>query len=173
MPRVPLTSRIRQRVLNSVAAADAVPPRLRRRLLRWCGVIVPCPGELRERFFFDGLDVAIGAGTYINTSCYFDCTARIEIGANCNIAPGVMFFTGTHLHGDENRRAGATISAPIVVGDGCWIGARVMILPGVTIAKGCVIGAGAVVTRDTLPDGLYVGIPAVRLRDLPTARERG
>ena len=47
-----------------------------------------------------------------------------------------------------------------------WLGARVVVLPGVQVAPGCIVGAGAVVTRDTEPDGVYVGVPARRIRDL-------
>ena len=170
-PRVPLSDLIRGRILNTFAAADAMPSTVRRGLLRWCGIRVPCPGDLRQHFFIDGSNLTIGEGTYINSNVYLDCRDRIEIGSNCNIAAGVMFCTSTHGPGDQTRRAGESISAPIVVGDGSWIGARVTILPGVTIGPGCVVGVGAVVTRDTLPDGLYVGVPAVRVRDLPTTAE--
>jgi maltose O-acetyltransferase len=159
--------------MNTLASADITPPPIRRLLLRWCGITVPRPGGLRQGFFIDGSKpLTIGSGTYINADCFFECrTESIEIGANCNIAAGAMFCTGTHLIGDETRRAGDATRGPIVVEDGCWLGARVTVLPGVTIARGCVVGAGAVVTRDTLPHGLYVGVPAVRVRDLSTRPE--
>jgi len=47
-----------------------------------------------------------------------------------------------------------------VIGDGAWIGARVIILPGVTVGAGAVIAAGSVVTSDCAPDSLYAGVPA-------------
>ncbi|WP_308493924.1 acyltransferase [Microbacterium terrisoli] len=75
-----------------------------------------------------------------------------------------MFVTATHVVGDATRRAAAATSAPIVVGDGVWIGARAIILPGVSIGDGCVIAAGAVVARDCEPHGLYGGVPAMRIR---------
>lgn len=55
---------------------------------------------------------------------------------------------------------------PIVIGRGCWIGANVTIMPGVTIGDGCVIGAGSLVTNDCEPNGVYVGIPARRKKEL-------
>ncbi|MCR4913326.1 MAG: acyltransferase [Lactobacillus sp.] len=55
---------------------------------------------------------------------------------------------------------------PVKIDDGCWIGANVTILPGVHIGKGCVIGAGAVVNKDCEPNGVYVGVPAKRIKDL-------
>lgn len=54
----------------------------------------------------------------------------------------------------------------ITVGDGCWIGTNVTILPGVNIRNGCVIGAGSLVTKDCEPNGLYVGVPAKRIKEL-------
>ena len=77
-----------------------------------------------------------------------------------------MFCTSTHALGTPARRAGQPTVAGIVVGDGCWIGTRATLLPGVTVAPRCIVAAGAVVTRDTRPDGLYGGVPAVLLREL-------
>lgn len=78
----------------------------------------------------------------------------------------MLFEAGTHKIGPKMKRAGAVYYDAITVGDGCWIGCNVTILPGVTIANGCVIGAGATVVKNTEPNGLYVGIPAKRIRDL-------
>jgi acetyltransferase-like isoleucine patch superfamily enzyme len=119
--------------------------------------------------FFGAANVVIGEGTFVNHDCFFDGSARIEIGAGCNIGMEVMFCTSTHDIGTRERRAALpTVGRPIVVGDGCWIGARTTVLPGVTIGHGCVIAAGALVTADTGPDGVYAGSPARRIRDLPT-----
>ena len=63
-------------------------------------------------------------------------------------------------------RAGPVVSKSIRVGDACWIGARAILLPGVTVGDGCVIAAGAVVTKDCDAHGLYTGVPAVRVQDL-------
>lgn len=53
-----------------------------------------------------------------------------------------------------------------MIEDGCWIGACTTIMPGVKIAKGCVIGSHSLVLKDTEPNGLYTGIPAKRIKDL-------
>lgn len=55
---------------------------------------------------------------------------------------------------------------PTLIKDGCWVGANVTIIPGVTIGEGCIIAAGAVVTKNCEPDGLYAGVPAKRIKDL-------
>jgi maltose O-acetyltransferase len=82
------------------------------------------------------------------------------------VAMRVLFTTSTHEIGDSQRRAGELVRKPIEVGKGCWIGAGAVILPGIVIGDGCVIGAGAVVNRDCDPNGLYVGVPARRIREL-------
>jgi acetyltransferase-like isoleucine patch superfamily enzyme len=58
---------------------------------------------------------------------------------------------------------------PIVVGDGVWIGANTLILPGVTISRGCVVGAGAVVTESIEPNMYSSGNPATPRESLPFA----
>ena len=75
-------------------------------------------------------------------------------------------INASHEIGPIEHRAGKGINAPIRIEDGCWIGANVTIMPGVTIAKGCIIGAGTLVTEDTEENGIYVGIPARLIRKL-------
>jgi maltose O-acetyltransferase len=116
--------------------------------------------------WYGGRDVTIGRDTTINYGVFFDTSARVSIGRRCDVGMQVMFCTGTHDFGVSDRRAGQSVSRPIVVEDGVWIGARAIVLPGVTIGRGCVIAAGAVVATSCEPDGLYAGIPARRIRDL-------
>lgn len=61
---------------------------------------------------------------------------------------------------------GEEYTFPTLIKDGCWVGANVTIIPGVTIGEGCIIAAGAVVTKNCEPDGLYAGVPAKRIKDL-------
>jgi maltose O-acetyltransferase len=161
-----LVADLRRGLVNTVAASHLTPAAIRYRVLRSYGVKIDRSVVLRTGFYLDGPNLAIGAGTFINVGCYFDGSAPITIGAACDIASEVMFCTSTHLPAGPERRAGAPTVAAIVVGDGCWIGARATILPGVTVAPGCIVAAGAVVARDTFPNGLYGGVPAVRLREL-------
>jgi acetyltransferase-like isoleucine patch superfamily enzyme len=82
------------------------------------------------------------------------------------VGPGVYFITGTHRIGSHTQRAGPVIAAPIRVGDGVWIGARAILLPGVTVGAGAIVAAGAVVTRDVPADTLVAGVPAQVKRSL-------
>lgn len=122
--------------------------------------------SIRPGCYFGGNKVEIGKGTTVNGRCYFENLEKIVIGENCDIAMDVMFCTSTHEFGNEHKRAGKAYGEPIKIGNGSWIGARTTILPGVTIGDGCIIGAGSVITKDCAPNGLYVGFPAKRVREL-------
>jgi maltose O-acetyltransferase len=122
--------------------------------------------DVSANCFFGSADVAIGERSYLNQRVYIEASARVEIGEDVAIGPDVMLVTSTHRLGDSQRRWGALEAQPIVIGDGCWLGARVTVLPGVTIGHGCIIAAGAVVASDCGSDGLYGGTPARLKRDL-------
>lgn len=124
----------------------------------WCAIM---PGG-----WYGGTKVTIGRDSTINYGVFFDSSAQVTIGRRCDIGMQVMFCTGTHKIGGPNRRAGDSLPAPISVGEGTWIGARAIVLPGVKIGDGCIIGAGAVVAADCEPHGVYAGVPARRIRDL-------
>lgn len=106
-----------------------------------------------------------GEGCFINHGVYVD-RGELTLGTQVYVGPRVMFATRNHQIGESHKRAGDNIDQPINVGSGTWIGANATILGGVTIASGCIIAAGAVVTKNTARDGLYAGVPAVRLRNL-------
>ena len=78
----------------------------------------------------------------------------------------VHFINGTHEIGTVKRRASTGITKEIHVGDGTWIGADSVIMPGVTIGKGCIIGTGSLVIEDCEDNYIYVGRPAKKLRKL-------
>lgn len=156
--------------VNFLGGSVLVPQPLRWRILRALGMEVGrchvSPGVIFDR----PKNVTIGQSSRVQEGVRFAGTGRVVLGRNVSVATGVLFVTTTHLIGDQGRRALAgAVSMATSVGDGCWIGARAIILPGVQISAGCIIAAGAVVTRDCAPHGLYVGAPAKRVRDLPVA----
>lgn len=104
--------------------------------------------------------LTIGAGSAIATPCTLTLYAPLTIGRRVHFGPDVMVLTGTHDIGAAEERCGDYRFEPVTIGDGTWIGARVIIQPGVTIGSGCVIAAGAVVTRDMPDNMLVVGNPA-------------
>jgi acetyltransferase-like isoleucine patch superfamily enzyme len=146
-------------LLNGVAGSTLVAPPIRRRLYRRLGLEVGRDVTIYPQCFFGGADVKIGAGTFVNVGCFFDASAPIEVGARCRFGPRVSIITSWH-HADEDATPDAS---SVRIGDDSWIGAGATLLPGITIGRGCVVAAGAVVTRD-VPDGATVGgVPAVAL----------
>ncbi len=80
--------------------------------------------------------------------------ARVLVSVNCAIT------TTTHSVDLAERATGMLVTAPIKIEDDVWVGANAAVLPGVTLGKGAVVGAGAVVTRDVAPGATVVGVPA-------------
>lgn len=151
--------------VNVLAASAFLSGRLRERLYR-SGGIDPRSTQLRPGSWFFSSRITFGEDGMINGGCYFENREDVTIGHRVFLGPQVMVGTSTHVIGGPEQRAGTYSGRGVTIGDGCWIGARAVILPGVDVAAGCVIGAGAVVTRSTEPDGVYVGSPARRVRDL-------
>jgi maltose O-acetyltransferase len=107
-----------------------------------------------------GSYVTIGERTFINYDCVMLDVAAIRIGAACQIGPRVQLVTATHPIDPAPRRDGWEAAEPITIGDNVWLGAGVIVCPGVTIGDDTVVGAGAVVTRDLPPGVVAVGNPA-------------
>lgn len=119
-------------------------------------------------FIFDS-NLKIAENSFINHHVMFQIgvtDAGVSIGKNVFVGPRTLFQVSTHEISSANQRAGRTVLKDIIIDDGTWIGCNVTILPGVHISEGCVIGAGAVVVKSTEPNGVYVGVPAKRIRDL-------
>lgn len=155
--------------LNGLLSTPLVPARHRWRILRVLGMnIDPC--RVSDGVWFGSTGISIGRGCYLNRDVTFDTSARITLGTEVSVGLGAAFITSTHEIGARAKRAGARKSLPIIVGDGAWVGAYARILPGVTIGAGCVIAAGAVVTRDTEADGVYAGVPARLTRAIEPAQ---
>ncbi|MGA2786458.1 MAG: acyltransferase [Verrucomicrobiota bacterium] len=152
-------------VLNAIGASVMVPTFLRYWIYRAAGLDVHT-AKIYPRCFFGGRRVSIGKGTFVNYECFFDTSALIQIGERCAIGMGVYFITSYHEVGGAEERAGELRARSIKVGNGSWIGARAVLLPGVSIGEGCVIAAGAVVTRDCQPHALYAGVPARLVKQL-------
>ena len=93
----------------------------------------------------------------INRKCLLDSRGGLSIGQYVSVSPDVHFITASH---DINSSEFVLTLGSIEVGDYSWIGSRATILPGVTIGKGAVVAAGAVVTRDVGEFEVVAGIPA-------------
>jgi acetyltransferase-like isoleucine patch superfamily enzyme len=129
--------------------------------VRLVGHVVPVEISVER-----GGSLIIGDRTFINYGTSIGATKSVTIGADCIVGPYVNIFDN-HFHRVEPERRGERPdSLPVVIGDNVWLGARVIVLPGVTIGEGSVVGAGGVVTDDVPPRSLAVGSPARVVRTL-------
>ena len=122
---------------------------------------------IRPPFYCDwGDGIRIGDRCFVNSNCTMLDGASISIGDECLLAAGVQLITATHPIDPAARRAAWERALPITLADGVWLGAAVLVCPGVTIGENTVVGAGSVVTRD-LPGGVIAyGNPARIAREI-------
>jgi maltose O-acetyltransferase len=132
-------------------------PRLARMLGLRCG-----PGvQIRKDVYFEWhRDIEVGSDVILNRQSYFDGGGGIRIGRHVRFGPQVMIITGVHEIGESAMRAGRLWKKGIVIGDGCWVGARVTVTGGVRLGEGCVVSSGSVVQRSMSPNYLVAGNPA-------------
>ena len=161
--------RLKQRILMKIGAI--MIPRFRNYYYRLAGMRIGENTRVTSGLHIDRPEgIAVGNDTFINHFVHFhngiDENTSIVIGDNVFIGPEVKFFCASHQMGPAGQRAGECTYGSIIVEDGAWIGANATIFPNVTISSGSVVGACAVVTKTTEPNGLYVGFPAKKIRAL-------
>lgn len=142
-------------------------------------------GSIGERFFLQGpiyfhygIHTSIGDDFFANFHLTVQDDAKVYIGDRCNFGPNVTIVTPLHpmlpderrtLYDREGKESRLCYARPVSVGNDCWLGANVVVCPGVTIGDGCVIGAGSVVTRDVPPMSFAAGNPCRVIRTLTAA----
>lgn len=108
--------------------------------------------------------IIVGNNTYFNSGVYLNSSigGNIVIGDNCLIGPNFHARTASHEFRDKSMlvRSQGHICSNIVIGNDVWIASNVVVLGGVTLSEGCVIGAGAVVTKSLPPYSVAYGVPA-------------
>lgn len=105
-------------------------------------------------------NITIGEGTIIGDESKLDGRNEIIIGKHVNFSTGVWVWTEQH---DFQSPCFACKGGKVEIGDRAWVSARAIILPGRKIAEGTVVAAGAVLTKDTVPYGVYGGVPAKKI----------
>ena len=113
---------------------------------------------------FGGRHVHLGKHVYTNFGVTFVDDTHIYIGDYTMLGPNVVVATASHPIDPDLRRRGLQYNLPVRIGNNCWLGAGVIVMPGVTIGDNTVIGAGSVVTKDIPANVVAVGNPCRVLR---------
>lgn len=136
---------------------------LAKQLLGSCGDDV----TILQPFYCDyGYNIHIGNRTYINFRCTILDEAAVTIGDDAFIGPNVSIYTACHSTNPVERNTRWEWAKPVTIGNNCWIGGSVTILPGVTIGDNCTIGAGSVVVHDIPSGSIAVGNPCKVIKTL-------
>lgn len=113
--------------------------------------------EPKKHYF----NLSIGSNCYFGKEVFFDLADRIMVKDNVTVSMRVMLLTHTHAGKSPLTEKKLPPSyAPVILENGCYLGAGAIILPGIRIGEMAIVGAGAVVTRNVLPGEIVVGVPA-------------
>lgn len=94
--------------------------------------------------------------------CYIENLAPVKIGKNVCVSQGAMLLTGNHNY----KRSGFDlVTAPVILEDGVWIGAKATVCPGVTCGSHSILTVGSVATKNMEEYSIYQGNPAVKIRE--------
>ena len=114
--------------------------------------------------------VTIGSNCAINHGVFILGHTKIEIGDDVVLSARCMLIDGgLDAQGFDRTDTRTYVDRPITIGDGAWIGAGAIILPGVTVGARSMVGAGSVVTKDVAPRSVVAGNPAELIRMIGAA----
>lgn len=113
-----------------------------------------------------GHHVHFGKNIYANSNLTLVDDTHIYVGDYTMFGPNVVIASAGHPILPELREKGYQYNAPVHIGKNCWLGAGVIVVPGITIGDNVVIGAGSVVTKDIPPNVVAVGNPCKILREI-------
>jgi acetyltransferase-like isoleucine patch superfamily enzyme len=175
--RVPLLTAIGDYLVEFFMALtphDPMSNRIKRLLMRWRGAEVGARPKIWRDVWVDNYRrLSVGADVSIGKSAMLGCIGGVAIGDRVMIAHGAQVLSAGHRipgagESMPMRFSGLDV-APISIEDDAWIGARAIVLPGVTVGRGAVVAAGAVVTKDVEAFTIVGGVPSVVIgyRDRP------
>lgn len=139
---------------------------IRNNIFRLCGVKIGRRSTIHiGARMYQPNSILIGTGSIIGDHATLDGRDKLEIGNHVDIASQVMIYNSQHNINDPFFDA---VEKPVKINDYVFIGPRAIILPGVTIGKGAIIAAGAVVTKDVAEKSVVAGVPAkeIKKRDI-------
>lgn len=167
-------NRLLQQLRNTDYADNEEKQRIYREMFGSIGKDVYIDIDFRCEY---GRNIHFGNKVIVNMNCTFLDNNIINIGNNVMIAPDVKIFTATHSVNLSERMPERdrpddsicdTIALPVTIEDGVWIGGNVTVLPGITIGKNSVIGAGSVVVKDIPANSIAVGNPCKVIKSIDT-----
>lgn len=165
-----MNGKLSKAIIRFAGNSSFMSNRMRIHLLNLAGTRIAPSAVVSSRFKLTTSRIVVHDDVYINEDVSintgYEGNASVEIGKRVQVGPGTMIICVSHVIGDTSQRAGTRIHKSVQIGAGSWIRANVTIFPGVKIGEGCVIGAGAVVTKNACSNSLYVEVPAKLVRHL-------
>ena len=168
---------IEKRIYNFLISVT--PEIVPKSLQKWLATYYP-NARIRKKYL-QCLGVEMGEGSYANLGFMVipnnSSKKMLFIGRNVSIAPNVVCIcesnanNGKEINKYPYVKDVLTKVEEIHIEDEVWIGANVTILPGVTIGKNSIIGAGSVVTKSVEPYSICAGVPARKIRDVRTGEK--
>ena len=113
-------------------------------------------------------NIKLGDRSNVNLNCLLiaGSTAKIVFGEDCVMGPGVKIIASNHMPDRYDIIPTHSIDqADIIIGNDVWLGANVVVLPGVKIGDGAIVGSGSIVTKNITPYTIMIGIPAKKLKN--------
>lgn len=149
--------------LRLLAEVGFVPShRIRRMVYKWSGMTIPSSSAIHWRAeFYAPERISVGSHVTIGDTAFLDGRSGLTIGNSVNFGSHVSVYTREH---DVDSPTFAETGSPVVIEDHAWVASHAIVLPGVTVGRGAVVAAGAVVTRDVEPYTMVGGNPASLIR---------
>jgi len=121
------------------------------------------PLDIHGKYF--EIDDTVDIGNFCSLHGGYTKETALKIGAFTYVAVGVVLMAITHefKKKDQTITNQGMVTKGLIIGRDCWIGAHVVIMPGLTIGDGAIVGAGAVVTHDIPPYEIWAGVPAKKI----------
>jgi putative colanic acid biosynthesis acetyltransferase WcaF len=132
-------------------------------ILRWFGAKVGDGVVIKPRTNIKyPWHLVVGNHVWIGEGVWIDNLASVTLESNSCLSQEALLLTGNHDYKDP---AFGLIIKEIRIEEGAWVGARCVVCPGVTLARSSVLTAGSVLQKSSMPDGIYQGCPAIRIRE--------
>lgn len=137
--------------------------RIGRNVVLGRGTTIECTGTIRNI----GKGISIGNNTSFSNDCFFGCAGGVYIGDDVVGGQYIRFHSENHNYGDLDKliKDQGITRKGIFIDDNCWIGSGAVFLDGVTLGKGCVVAANAVVTKSFPENSVIGGVPAKILKN--------